>query len=104
MGEVGIPRREYLYELTFAELLLISRGYENRKRDLWSATRWQTFQLMWCSMADLKGAGIHGPQDLLKLPWDKSESEISESKMPDKAEADRLRNIMRQMNEKNGIK
>jgi hypothetical protein len=55
-------------------------------------------------MADLKGAGIHGPQDLLKLPWDKSEAEISEGKMPDKAEADRLRNIMRQMNEKNGIK
>lgn len=55
-------------------------------------------------MADLKGAGIHSPQDLLKLPWDKSEAEISEDKIPDKEEADRLRNIMRQMNEKNGIK
>ena len=104
MGEVGIPRREYLYELTFAELLLISRGYENRKRDLWSATRWQTYLLMQCSMADLKGAGIHGPKDLMPLPWDKSEEEIQESKMPDKAEAARLRNIMQQMNEKNGIK
>lgn len=55
-------------------------------------------------MADLKGAGIHEPEDLMPLPWDKSEAEISEAKIPDKAEADRLRNIMRQMNEKNGIK
>ena len=55
-------------------------------------------------MADLKGAGIHGPKDLMPLPLDKSEAETSEGKSPDKAEADRLRNIMRQMNEKNGIK
>ena len=104
MGEIGLPLDDYLYRLSYADLLLISRGYENRKRDLWSATRWQTYNLMLVSMADIKKAGINSPKDLMPLPWDKSEEDFQESKIPDKAEADRLRNIMRQMNEKNGIK
>ena len=53
---MGISRHEYLYELRFWEMMLISRGYERRKRDMWSAVRWQTFNLMWCSMADIKKA------------------------------------------------
>lgn len=32
MGEVGIPRREFLYELRFWEVRRIVRGYRNRDR------------------------------------------------------------------------
>ena len=38
MGEIGIPRREFLYELRFWEVRRIIRGY--RRRD------WLKYQLM----------------------------------------------------------
>ena len=38
MGEIGIPRREFLYDITFWEVLRIIRGY--RRRD------WLRNQLM----------------------------------------------------------
>ena len=69
MGEIGIPRREYLYEMQYWEILLIVRGYSRRHRDIWSAIRWQTVSLM-CVQADLKKAGIYSPTDLIRFPWD----------------------------------
>lgn len=48
----------------------IYRGYNRRSRNLWSATRWQTFNIMCTGMADLSKAGIHNPHDLIKFPWD----------------------------------
>ena len=32
MGEIGIPRREFLYDLRFWEVRRIVRGYRNRDR------------------------------------------------------------------------
>lgn len=74
VGEIGISRDEYLYELQYWEILLIVRGYGQRHRDMWSAIRWQTFSLM-CVSADLKKAGIYSPTDLIPFPWDKSDSD-----------------------------
>jgi hypothetical protein len=71
VGEIGFPRREFLFELKWWEVLSILRGYNNRNREMWSATRWQTFHLMCVSMADLKKAGIYKPTDLIKFPWEK---------------------------------
>lgn len=72
MGEVGIDRREYLYELTHLELILISRGYSRRSRNLWSAARWHAYNIMnaipYC---DMRKAGINSPTDLISFPWDK---------------------------------
>jgi len=53
------------------EIRCIIRGYNRRSRDIWSATRWQTFNLMSTSMADIKSAGIHKPTDLITFPWEK---------------------------------
>ena len=71
MGEIGIPRREFLYEITNWEAERIIQGYHNRRRDLWSVVRWHSYSVM-CAMpyTDLKKAGIHNPTDLLPLPWD----------------------------------
>lgn len=73
MGEIGISRREYLYVLSFCDLLLISRGYDRRNRHLWSAIRWQTHQLMAAFVGGnkLTEAGIHSPKDLIAFPWEK---------------------------------
>lgn len=72
MGEIGTPRREYLYELKFWEILLISRGYQRRHRDLWSASRWQTYNLMTAQVGsdNMKKSGINSPTDLIRFPWD----------------------------------
>lgn len=103
MGEIGLPLNDYLYRLSYADLLLISRGYENRKRDLWSATRWQTYNLMLVSMADIKKAGINSPKDLMPLPWDETGEKEEQVKITQE-EIERMREDMRRMNEKAGTK
>ena len=98
VGEIGYNRHEYLFELDYCDILLISRGYFRRTREMWSATRWQTFYLMSVSMADLKKAGIYRPSDLIKFPWEKDE--IDSGNMPTKADIEEMRRIMREENAK----
>ena len=101
MGEIGIPRREYLYDLAYWEIMLIVRGYIRRSRDLWSATRWQTYNLMCVSMADIKKAGIHSPTDLIRFPWEDGRAgNVSADDIPDKDEVERMRRMMMEENAK----
>ncbi len=73
MGEIGIDRKEYLYELTYCDTLMISRGYVRRYRNLWSATRWHAFNIMSAiPYCDLRQNGIFEPTDLIKFPWERS--------------------------------
>ena len=39
VGEIGIPRREYLYDLQFWEIILIIRGYSRRHHPGWEQAR-----------------------------------------------------------------
>ena len=66
---------------------------------MWSATRWQTYNLMCCSMADLKSAGIYKPTDLITFPWEEEE-ETAESATLDDKEIAQLRQKMRDYNAK----
>lgn len=101
MGEIGIPRLEYLYDLEYWEIMLIVRGYIRRSRDLWSATRWQTYNLMCVSMADIKKAGIHSPTDLLRFPWEDGRAgSVSPDDIPDKDDVERMRRMMMEENAK----
>lgn len=83
VGEIGIPRNEYLYELPVWEIRLIIDGYRRRSRERWTAIRWQTFMLMQVGMADMQKSGFRKPSDLLAFPWDDevSESELSEEEI-----------------------
>ena len=73
VGEIGIDRREYLYDLRFVDLLLIQRGYMARSRNMWSATRWQTYYLMssFVGSDGMRKSNINSPKDLLEFPWEK---------------------------------
>lgn len=97
MGEIGTPRREYLYDLEYWEILLIVRGYFRRNREMWSATRWQTYNLMCVSMADLKKAGIYRPTDLIRFPWE-ADSPEAVGNMPTKEEIQEMQRMMREEN------
>lgn len=77
MGEIGIDRKEYLYVLSYCDMVLISRGYDRRNRHLWSATRWETFHLMMAFVGSNKLAesGIFDQKDLITFPWEKKQEE-----------------------------
>lgn len=102
MGEIGIERREYLYDLTFSDLLLIERGYERRHRNLWSAHRWSTYYIMaaFCGSDNMKKSGINGPTDLMHLPWDNSDADYGGGGQPNADEVQRLRRLMEEENAK----
>lgn len=85
-----------MYDMQLWQLRLVVKGYYRRSREMWGAIRWQTYNLMSVSMADLKKAGIYKPTDLLKFPWE-SESEES-GNLPSKAEQDRMIQEMREYN------
>lgn len=107
VGEIGIPRREYLYELDYLDMVQIERGYERRHRHAWSIGRWQTFHLMaaFCGGKNLQESGIHTPTDLIRFPWDyKPHKAGDESDMPTPAVVEELRRKMREENERNGFK
>ena len=72
VGEIGIPRREFLYEIQYWEAMKIVQGYQARSRNMWSAIRWQTYQIMRTQAGDkeMRKNRIFNPQDLLKFPWD----------------------------------
>ena len=80
VGEIGIPRIEYLYDLTLCDMMLIERGYDRRHRQMWSSTRWSTFYIMSAFQGGKQMAenGIYSPSDLLKFPWEKEKVVISE--------------------------
>ena len=63
---------------------------------MWSAVRWQTYNLMCVSMADLKKAGIYKPTDLIKFPWDKDDTQMGN--LPTKSEMEEMQREMREMN------
>lgn len=108
VGEIGIPRREYLYELDYLDMVQIERGYERRHRHAWSIGRWQTFHLMaaFCGGENLRKSGIHTPVDLIRFPWDYNPHKAGddESNMPTPAVVEELRRKMREENERNGFK
>ena len=47
-------------------------GYNDRHRELWSATRWHAFHVIASRPdVDLRSKGILSPTDLFKFPWEK---------------------------------
>lgn len=57
MGEIGIPRREFLYDLRFWEVRRIIRGYRNRDRLKHQLIAECTFAAMF-AMRDPKGKTV----------------------------------------------
>ena len=99
VGEIGRPHSEFLYDMKAWHLRAVIKGYFRRNRDLWSAVRWQTYNLMCVSMADLKKAGIYHPTDLIKFPWE-NESDTPRGNLPTEDEIIEMRNQIKAENER----
>ena len=96
MGEVGFPRREFLYDIDFWEAQRIIAGYRKREQTTWEQVRWQTFWLLHNGMADLSKAGINRMTDLIKFPW---EEDTDTSPLSDE-DVDDMLQLMNELNEK----
>lgn len=64
-------------------MLLIERGYERRARHIWGAERWSTYHVMAAFVGGdkLDEKGVHGPQDLIKFPWEREYSPLSDEEV-----------------------
>lgn len=91
MGEIGIERTTALFELKLWEIHAIVDGYRRRARNLWEATRWQTFHIL----AAL-GCKLRKPEELQRFPW-----EIDMEDLPTRDEVEELREDLKNWN-KNG--
>ena len=96
VGEIGLPRREYLYDLAFSELLLIKRGYFRRFHLQWETTRLIAHQVHYC-MGVAPGESPKTPSEWLTFPWEQND-DGEPADLPSEAEVERLRQIMREEN------
>lgn len=80
MGEIGIPRREFLYDLKWWEVKSIIRGYHARHHAGWEQARLIAFTVF-CTVAK---DPPKLPEDWIRFTWEKqsipSEDDIMDLK------------------------
>jgi hypothetical protein len=96
VGEIGFPRREFLYEVSFWEIRRIIKGYRMRQRTFCDMMRWQTWYLL---QPHVKPNTIKTPSDLATFPlWEKEEeAEYNEN------DVNEMRELIRKKNEEAGL-
>ena len=93
MGEIGIPRREFLYDLRFWEVRRIVRGYRNRDRLKHQLMAECAYAAMF-AMRDPKGKNV---RDILPSLFQDDDDATDAAPIDDK-EVARLRQMMREEN------
>lgn len=89
VGEIGIPRREVLYELRLWEIILITRGYFRRYHPGWEQARliaYHAAHAFGCKHTPPP------PTQWLPYPWEKAE-------MPSDDEVNEIREAIRKEEE-----
>lgn len=94
MGEIGIPRREFLYDLRFWEVRRIVRGYRNRDRLKHQLMAECAYAAMF-AMRDPKGKT---PRDIFPSLFTTDNDDSTDSAPISSSEVERLRAIMREEN------
>ena len=98
VGEIGIDRREYLYSLTFVDLLLIRRGYFGRYHQQWEMARMIAHQVHYC-MGVKQGETAKTATEWITFPWERTQ-DGEPTDLPSDAEVKRLRQMMIEENAK----
>ena len=71
VGEIGIPRKEFLYELRFVDILLIVRGYFNRQHAGWEQARLIAYHVRYC-MGVKKDEVVPTIDKWHPVPWEQN--------------------------------
>ena len=90
VGEIGIPRNEFLYVLKLWEINAIVKGYRRRNREHWEMSRH-----LGLTICNVMGAKIDSAHDYLPLPWD----DITTKKELTEEDVNKLMELMRKENE-----
>ncbi len=101
MGEIGFPRREFLYDLVWWEVRSIIRGYNARHHHGWEQARLVAYNAHYCMGSKDTPPTV---EEWIKFPWEQSKSAGGGSAIPTNEEIERLRQLMREENEKAGAK
>lgn len=101
VGEIGIPRKEFLYEVDFWEVRRIIRGFRRRNILQYQLLRLCAYSSFFSMRANKSGKG---PEEWLPLDFDRTlDEESGEGEDPiTEEEAERLRQMIRDINEKRG--
>ena len=91
VGEIGIPRREYLYDLMYWEIILITRGYFRRYHPGWEQARLVAYNARYCMGSKQTPPTL---QEWLPLPWEREPGDIT----PDDDTVEMLRREIRKEN------
>lgn len=94
MGEIGIPRHEFLYDIQFWEARRIIRGYRNRDRLTHQLLAECAYAAMF-AMRDPKGKTV---RDIFPSLFPTDDDGATDSAPIDAAEVARLRQMMREEN------
>lgn len=73
VGEIGIPRREFLYDILFWEARRIIRGYNARHHHSWEQARLIAYNARFC-MGVGKEQTAPTVTEWLKFPWEKEDT------------------------------
>ena len=84
MGEIGIPRHEFLYDLRFWEVRRIIRGYRQRDRLKHQLIAECTYAAMF-AMRDPKGKTV---EDLFPMLFEDDDDDYDEPPISEKEVAD----------------
>ena len=94
MGEYGVPRHEFLYDLRLWEILAIQRGRARRARLYWEPARFVAF-----TSARVAGAkSLQSMRDMITFPWE--EEETPEDELPTDEEIEKMRRQLQAENAK----
>lgn len=97
MGEIGRDRCEYLYEMSYCDILLIQRGYRRRNILQYQLQRLQAYGAFHCMGAK----NPKEPHEWLPLYLDRYISEDDEPILPTPEEIAQMQAEMQAWNERN---
>lgn len=95
MGEIGIDRNLFLYDLQYWEIILITSGYYRRYHPAWEQARMIAHQVHY-AMGCPKGQTPKTPEEWVPFPWDPKESAADDDYDDD--EVKRQRELLQQYN------
>lgn len=96
VGEIGVDRRTFLYEMSFWEIKRVVRGYGSRLEKKISNMRMLAYLITaYNGMTDLKKAGVYNIHDFYPLPWD----DLAQDDHPTTEEIDALRRKLHDYND-----
>jgi len=98
VGEIGLNRQEYLYDLTFCDLLCIERGYYRRQRASWEQARLIAYHVRYC-MGLAKNETAKTITEWIPFSWEKEK--VGNTSMPTEEVITEMMDLLRNNDENN---